>query len=241
MIENFLSNPFRNLVLGQKRTLKYADVHLERLQARLSELPAAPFADRATATAAAVAGYRQHVQTGAAQGAARQGKTLTNDEAIAKFKRFVGQQAKVLAALFTNLDTNVRGEDTEAYKQFFPRGVVALTEANKAGLDTEAAVFLRAAADQQAQVGPALLAQAQQRWQQVEDSRKTQLATMGSEQQTKDLRQDARGELADVLFLNLLALLAHFHRTPERARDFFSEAILKEFNGPDAPPAPPAA
>ncbi|WP_046242493.1 hypothetical protein [Hymenobacter terrenus] len=240
MIENFLSNPFRNLVLGQKRTLKYADVHLERLQARLSELPVAPFTDRAAATRAAVASYREHVQTGAAQDADRQSKTLTNDEAIARFQRFVSQQAKVLAALFTNLDTQVQGEDTDAYKQFFPRGVMAITKANKAALDTEAAVFLRAAAAQQVQVGPALLIQAQQRWQQVEDSRKNQLATMGSEQQTKDQRQEARTVLADTLFLNLLTLLTHFHLTPERVRDFFPEAILKEYTGP-ATPVPPTA
>lgn len=230
MIEHHLSNPFANLVLGQNRTLKYVDTHLERLRARLGELPAA-FAERVAATEAAANGYRQHVQTGATQGATRVGKTQTNDQAIAKFQKFVGQQAKILGALFTNLDTGVRGEDTEQYKQFFPQGVTAITRANKAELETEAAVFLKAAEDQQAQTGAALLARAQTLWQAVAATRKAQLGVFGNEKQTQDRRADAREALADALFLNLLTLLAHFHQQPERARDFFPEELLKENTG----------
>lgn len=237
MIEPFLSNPFRNSVLGSKRYLKYADVHVERLRAALPNLPAA-LADRVDATDAAIAGYRAAVQGGAQQGATRKGQTLTNDAAIQKFQRYVGQQAKVLGALYTDLEKNIKGETTAKYLKFFPKGVTALTEANKAALDTEASVFLAAAEELKDEVGTALGAKAKQLWKAVTDSRKTQLEIMGGEEDGQDQREAARLALADALFLNLLALLTHHYYTPARAGDYFPEAILKEYTGPKEAPTP---
>ena len=245
MIEFFLRNPFRATPLGAKRFLKYADVHAERLRAALPDLPATPFAERVAATDAAIAGFREQVRGGAQQGAKRESQTLGNDAAVRKFQKFVGQQARVLGALFTDLDKGIRGEETVAYQQFFPKGVTALTEANKADLDTEAAVFLQAATDQQDAVGTALATKARALWQAVADSRKAQLASMGGEETTQTARGTARTDLADVLFQNLLALLLHHYRRPGLVLQFFPEAILKEFTGlaePDAStPTPPPA
>ena len=233
MIEPFLTNTFRNSVLGAKRFLKYSDVHVERLRAALPNLPAA-MADRVAATDEAIAGYRQAVQGGAQTGATRKGLTLDNDAAIKKFQRYVGQQAKIIGALYTDLDKNIKGETTKQFLQFFPNGVTALTEANKAELDTEASVFLKAAADLQDDVGAALGTKARQLWKDVTDSRKTQLTTMGGEEDGQDRRETTRLALADALFLNLLALLMHHYQKPERAGDYFPEAILKEYTGPKA-------
>lgn len=244
MIEFFLRNPFRASDLSAKRFLKYADVHAERLRAALPGLPAAPFADRLAGLEAAVAGYRALVQDGAQQGAKRLGQTQTNDKAIVRFQKYAGQQAKILGALFTDLERGIKGETTAAFQQFFPKGVTALTQANKAALDTEAAVFLRAAADQQAQVGPALLATGRVLWQAVVDSRQAQLRSLGGETDAQPQRDQARKTLADALFQNLLALLLHHFQAPDRVRAYFPEAILKEFTGApaDAPaPAPTPA
>ena len=242
MIEFFLCNPFRASDLSAKRFLKYADVHAERVRAALPGLPAGPFTDRLAATDAAVGGYRALVQSGAQQGAKRLGQTQTNDKAIVRFQKFAGQQAKILGALFTDLERDIKGETTAAFQQFFPKGVTALTQANKAAIDTEAAVFLRAAADQQAQVGPALLATGQVLWQAVLDSRTAQLQSLGGETDAQPQRDQARIALADALFQDLLALLLHYFREPGRVRAYFPEAILKEFNGPpaDAPATEPA-
>ena len=240
MIEFFLRNPFRATLLGAKRFLKYADVHAERLRAALPGLPAAPFTAQLAATDAAIAAYRQQVQGGAQQGAKRLGQTTTNDQATRRFQKYVGQQAKILAALYTDIDKDIKGETTAAYQQFFPQGVTALTEANKADLDTEAAVFLQAAADQQDQVGAALLARGQALWQAVTDSRTAQLKSMGGEETTHTQRGTAREGLADALFQNLLALLLHHFQTPAQVLDYFPEAILKEFTG-QAAAAPAAA
>lgn len=238
MIEFHIRNPFRATDLGAKRYLKYADVHVERLRAALPNLPAA-LADRVTATDAAIAGYRKAVQGGAQQGATRKGQTLDNDTAIKKFQRYAGQQAKIIGALYTDLDKNIKGETTKQFLQFFPKGVTALTEANKADIDTEASVFLKAADDLKGDVGAALGTRAKQLWQDVTDSRKTQLETMGGEDDDQNLREAARLALADALFLNLLALLMHHYQTPGRAGDYFPEAILKEYTGQKAADATP--
>jgi hypothetical protein len=240
MIEPFLSNPFRNSVLGSKRYLKYADVHVERLRAALPNLPAS-LAERVTATDKAIAGYRQAVQGGAQQGATRKGQTLDNDAAIKKFQRFAGQQAKILGALYTDLEKNIKGETTKQFLQFFPNGVTTLTEANKAAIDTEASVFLKAAEDLKGDVGATLGTKAQELWKAVLESRKTQLATMGGEEDGQDARETTRLALADALFLNLLALLTHHFQTPARAGDYFPEAILKEYIGEKATAEAPVA
>ncbi|MDO7877713.1 hypothetical protein Q5H93_23455 [Hymenobacter sp. ASUV-10] len=239
MIEPFLTNPFRNSVLGAKRFLKYSDVHVERLRAALPGLPDL-FKARVAATDEAIADYRLAVQGGAQQGAKRKGETLDNDAAIKKFQRYVGQQAKIIAALYTDLDKNIKGEKTKQYLQFFPNSVTDVTEANKADIDTEASVFLKAAEDLKDDVGAAMGTKAKQLWKNVTDSRKTQLETMGGEEDTQDLRGAARLALADALFLNLLALLMHYFLTPERAGDYFPEAILKEYTGPKAADEKPA-
>lgn len=240
MIEFFLRNPFRSTPLGAKRYLKYADVHAERLRAALPGLPAAPFTDRLLALDAAILAFRRFVQEGAQQSAKRLGQTTTNDKAIRRFQKYAGQQAKILAALFTDIDQDVRGETTPQFQQFFPQGVTALTQANKAAIDTEAAVFLKAAAEQKAQVGAALLTKGQALWQAVVDSRQAQLQSMGGEADAQPERDQARVVLAEALFQNLLALLLHHYQAPGRVLDFFPEAILKEYTGPKAPVATPA-
>ncbi len=240
MIDGFLNNPFRNSVLGDKRFLKYADVAVERMRADLSNLPGAVFTVRLTETDAAILAFRQLVQGKAQQGAKRLGQTDENDAAIRKFQRYAGQQAKIIGALYTDLDKNIRGETTPQFLQFFPKGVTALTEANKAAIDTEAAVFLKAADELKDDVGPALGTKAKALWKAVTDSRKAQLASMGGEETTQDQRDTARRSLADALFLNLLALLTHHYQTPGRVLDYFPEAILKENTGYVAPAAVPA-
>ena len=237
MIEHFLNNPFRNVALGDQRLVKYATVHAERLRANN---PGGLLDARLAALDTTLATLANNVRARFQQGAGRKGDTRANDEAMARFRKFVGTQALVLEALFTNLDTGVKGADTAAYAAFFPRGVMALTKANKAELDAEAAIFLKAAADLKAQTGEALLTQATARWQAVTDSRQQQLETMGDDDGIQTGRQAARIALADALFLNLLALLMHHHQEPARVREYFPEAILKEYRGPaDAPtPAP---
>ena len=239
MIDSFLYNPFRNVDLGDRRFLKYATVHAARLRANN---PGGLFDDRLTALDAIIATFTANVRRRYEQGAGRKGDTRGNDEAIARFQKFVGTQAKVLGALFTNLDTGVRGETTAEFEKFFPRGVKAITGANKANLDAEAAVFLKGALDLKATTGEALLTQATARWKAVTDSRGTQLGTMGDDEGIQEARKAARATLADALFLNLLGLLTHHFQEPARVRDYFPEAILKEYRGPadgdGAAPAP---
>lgn len=242
MIELFLRNPFRNSLLGDRRYLKYATVHAARLRANN---PGGKFDARLAALDAIIEVLSANIRRRYEQGAGRKGDTRANDEAIAKFQKFVGTQAKVLGALFTNLDTGVRGEETAEYAKFFPRGVKVITGANKAEIDAEAAIFLKAALDLKATTGEALLTQATARWKAVTDSRGTQLQTMGDDEGIQEARQAARATLADELFLNLLALLTHHYQEPARVRDYFPQAILKEYRGPadgdGAAPAPAPA
>ncbi len=238
MIENHLSNPFANTELSNGRFGKYADEHLARLLA--AQLPDALFGPRLAATQAALTAFTSGRKANAVASAAREGKTVTLDKAIQRLQKFVSIQAPVLAALFTDLDKDVRGTDTAAYQAFFPQGVEAITKANKATLDAAVAPFVAAATQYQAQIGAPTASKVTALVADIAAARQAQLASKGATKDTQTDRVTARTALALELFVNLLTLLIHHAADPGQVRAYFNVAILKEYTGSPRPaPAPP--
>lgn len=237
MIENHLFNPFANTDLGNGRFGKYADEHLARLLA--AALPGVVFVERISATQAALTAFITGRKAGAVASAVREGKTVTLEQAIRRLQRFVSVQAPVLAALFTDFDKEIRGAESAEFQAFFPQGVTAITEANKATLETEVAPFVAAATTYQAKTGADLLTNVTALLADVVNARKVQLVGKGTTKDTQLDRNTARAALALELFRNLLTLLLHHATEPARASDYFNQAILKENTGYQAPsPAP---
>ncbi len=237
MIENHLSNPFANSDLGNGRFGKYADEHLGRLIA--AALPGAVFAERVSATQTALTTFTTGRKAGAVASAAREGKTVTLEKAIARLQRFVSVQGPVLEALFTDFDKEIKGAESEEYQAFFPQGITAITQANKATLETDVAPFVAAATTYQAKTGADLLAKVTALLADVINARKAQLAGKGTTKDTQADRNTARAALVVELFRNLLTLLLHHATEPTRVRDYFNQAILKENTGYQAPPPAP--
>jgi hypothetical protein len=232
MIEFHLSNPFAASRLSNGRYGKYAAEHLSRVQA--AGLPDAVFGPRITATTAALEAFMAGRKAGAVASAGREGKTVTLDQAIRRLQKYVSLQAKVLGALFTDLDKELVGTETAAYKAFFPLGVTHITQANKAMIDAAIAPFVAAATTYQAQTGAALLTKITALVTDLTTARAAQLTGKG---ETKDAQVDrnvARATLATELFRNLLTLLLHHATAPDVVRNYFNQAILKENTGRSA-------
>ncbi len=95
MILNFLTNPFANSRIGNRRFAKFIDEHRGRVRAA-ADLPAGATVALA-AVDAAYATFLAAEKTNAVASAVRQGKTVTNDAAIRRCQRFVSQQASLIA------------------------------------------------------------------------------------------------------------------------------------------------
>jgi hypothetical protein len=239
MIAVFLNNPYANSRLGNRRFGKYADEHRGRVRAA-TDLPATVMAplddvDKAYGT------FMTSEKTHAIASAVRQGKTVTNDSAIRRLQRYVTQQAAIIAGQLRDPETGVRGEDTALYQVFFPKGVPALTQANKANIETEAAAFLQALETNPGYGSPGIAAKFAALFADVVNSRTLQLGDegKGGEQTTDTGRDAARKTLALALYRLLLALLTHHAEDPAQIAQYFNQGILRETSGgkPTPPPA----
>jgi hypothetical protein len=230
MIENLLSNAFANSRAGNRRFGKYADEYRGRVRAALPGLPAATVGVRLTAVDAAYDAFMAAEKTNAVASAVRQGKTVTNDSAIRRFQRFITQQAKLIGGQLDDPDQGITGTKTASYQEFFPKGVTALTEANKANIETEADTFLQAATAHPTLGSPGLAAKVQALLADIVTSRTQQLGTegKGGDQQADTGRDAARRTLAVAEFRLMLALLDHHAEAPEEVAQYVNEGIMKE-------------
>lgn len=231
MITRFLSNPYAKSKLGNRRYGKYANEYLSRVAA--ADFPADSLVGlRLLGLKTAYGAFIGSVKVGAVASAVRQGKTITNDSAIRRLQRTISQQAKLIAGQLADPDNNVKGEDTAIFEEFFPKGVAAVTDANKANIETETNTFWEAAKRYPHLGTPGLAAKIESLLLDVTNSRGEQLEDgKGEETQTTTSRDAARKALALAMFRLLLALLDHHAEDPEQVRQYLNEAILEENTG----------
>lgn len=230
MITFFLGNPYAKSRLGNRRFGKYADEF--RGLVRAADLPAATVGVKLAGLDEAYEAFMGSVKVGAVASAVRQGKTVTNDSAIRRLQRTITQQAKLIAGQLDDPDQNIKGTKTATYQEFFPKGVEAITTANKANIETETNTFLTAAKAHPTLGSAGLAAKIEALLADVTNSRGEQLEDgKGGDAKAVTSRDAARKALATAQFRLLLALLDHHAEEPEVVRQYVNEAILKENTG----------
>ena len=231
MILPFLTNPYANSRIGNRRFAKFTDEHRGLVRSAVG-LPAG-VTGALTDVDAKYAAFLTAEKSNAVASAVREGKTVTNDAAIRRLQRFVTQQAELIAGTLRNPDTGQRGEDTALYQVFFPRGVTALTQANKTDIETEANTFLKALQANPGYGVPDAATKFETLLTDVVTSRTTQLGAdgKGGETATDTGRDAARRALAVALYKLLLALLTHHAETPKQVEQYFNLSILNEVRG----------
>lgn len=227
----FLSNPYAKSKLGNRRYGKYADEFRGRVAA--ADFPADSLVGlRLLGLTTAYGAFMTSVKVGAVASAVRQGKTVTNDSAIRRLQRTISQQAKLISGQLDEPDNNIKGKDTAIFKEFFPKGISAVTDANKANIETETNTFWEAAKRHPHLGTPGLAARVESLLLDVTNSRDQQLEDgKGEETQADSSRDKARTALALAMFRLLLALLDHHAEKPEQVRQYLNEAILEENTG----------
>jgi hypothetical protein len=231
MITNFLTNPFANSPISQKRFAQYAQVHLERLRAKdAQDVLIAP-------TETALKALQAAVNLNAASKAKGKGKRLSNDAAQTKLQRFLARKSGVIADLFSADDPSVRGEDTPGYRAFYPLGVTEYRRAGKDGIEILAARFASVADEHVATVGSKLAKDVRALLQLVADSRQAQLLESGTTKDSSSQGEQERTALAEQLYVNLLTLLLRHKATPAAVADYYNQGLLAPRKAAKAAPA----
>lgn len=231
MISKLLSNPYAKSELGNRRFGKYGIEMIGRVKA--ADFPADSWVGlRLASCEASYQAFIGSVKVGAVASAVRQGTTVTNDSAIRRLQRTISQQAKLISGQLADPDAGVKGEDTAIFEEFFPKGVPAITRANKANIETETNTFWEAAKRYPHLGTPGLAARIEQLLSDVINSRGEQLEEgKGEETQAENSRDLTRTALATALFRLTLALLDHHAEDPEQVWRYVNQAILSEPTG----------
>lgn len=216
MILHHLNNPFANPKISEDNFGKIALTHLERLKTNNQE---GQFTTLIEATQPLYDAYKEAVSDEAFEIALREGKTITVDAAIKGLKHFASRKEGVIADAFDG--------KPEIYEQFFPHGLTEYSKATKKNIDTLFYRLVKAMQAHTAELGDEMAEDALTLYNNYVALRDTQLQAIGEVKELDSDADAARIDLAERIFLNLLALITMFVENTDRVKDFFDLSITK--------------
>lgn len=214
-LHRYFVNPFDKAKLGLDALLAFTTDHLQRM---LSADPGGTFAERIAATTAALAA----VNGSTTEDSTKLGVRRARKQAKGTFRRALpealGKLHGAAAAKF--------GLKGAGVKECFPKGrkIFARCPDDELGLHLQAMVAGLTA--RQADVGATVVAEAEAlraNWKALYDASESSTAVKAK---AEGARRTAREALQLELFLNLLALAAHFPRQPERLDQYMQPSLL---------------
>lgn len=216
MILHHLKNPFVNPTISEDNFGKIALTHLDRLKTNNQE---GQFTTLIEATQPLYDAYKEAVSDEAFETALREGKTISVDAAIKGLKHFASRKEGVIADAFDG--------KPEIYEQFFPHGLTEYSKATKKNIDTLFNRLVKTMQAHTAKLGDEMAEQALVLYNNYVAIRDVQLQAIGEVKELDSDADAARIALAERIFLNLLALITMFVKTPDRVIDFFDLSITK--------------
>ncbi len=147
------------------------------------------------------------------------GATLTNGQVIRRFKTTVSEEEPFIARA-------LGGKNTPAYLEFYPQGISEYLKATKNIMPVLTSRIKVAATAHAAALGPALAATLQAYEASWTDSRNTQQQQMGSVNDNRTGRSNARTELEAALLFILHAIAGMFPGNVAQCGAFFNFHLL---------------
>jgi hypothetical protein len=217
-LQRLFQNHFANVEISAEELRQFTEDHLGKLKA----LPALPVNLTAllAPTQTAFDAFDEMISTRTTLQATQSGGTITKDEALQLFRTTVRQREGRVKDKFA--------KGSGPYAEFFPQG---LTETNKARLGQVPGLLERliaAAAKYQAQLGPELLAEFTALKTTFANARDGQVDAKGDLAQARANVATTRTALELQLGKNLLTIALHHLGHPERAVDYFNQALLED-------------
>lgn len=240
MIHFFLSNPLLNRKMSNYNFNKISAAHIARIKAFAPDPADTLFGVTVTTimssmiadTEAVYDAWRSTEDVESTERSKKEGRTISVDDSITDLKSFISRKKGVIADKFP--------KGTPAFEEFFPLGLREYSRMTKKDADTILKRFVNAVDAHKADLDPAILSEANSKYNIYLQLRKDQLQSIGKVKDGMTESERKRIRLAVQIYRNLLTLLLLNAEEPEKARNFFDESILKRKPGDQKPAALPA-
>ncbi len=230
-ITRFFENHLANPQISAEELRQFAEDHIGKLKA-LPALPADLTALLAP-TETAFDAFDEKLAARTTYLAAQIGGTITKDEVLQLFRTTVRQREGRVRDKFP--------KGSAEYAEFYPQGLKDYNQARLGQLPGVLDRFITAAAKYQATLGPELLAEFNALKTSFATARDGQVEAKGDLAQIRAALAAARNVLEMQLGKNILTIAIHHLGQPERAKDYFNQALLEDptrTNEDDVTPPP---
>jgi hypothetical protein len=234
-LERYFENPFDDPHISAEEIRLFAEDHLGKLTAQNTTGPlTGTLTTMIASTQSAFDGFDTSLSTRADQIGTQIGQTATKNDVMRLFKTTIRQrQGRVVDKL---------GEDTPAYKEVFPGGLMYYTRATMQTVAQRLDYAVDKFTKYQAQLGADLVTEFTNLRTSFKNARTSQLTTKGTVSDARGDVKTTRTALGLQLLDNLLTLAKQFKGQPSRAAEFFNQSLLEDpqqGNGGVTPPTPP--
>lgn len=220
-LRKLFKNHFDTDKISDDNIKKFAEIHLERLSANNGT---AQFTTMITATTAAFTAYFGAMTNEDTKFAIQQGLTITMNNIVENFKKFVSQKEGIVRGNFS--------KTSPEYQEFFPQGVTEYSNANLANIETLITRFVAASERHNTTLGAALQTDAENYLTGFKNARKAQLEKIGEVSAQKTATSTTRDGIENELMKNVHLIASMFIGDVDRCMDFFDQSFIRS-NGKD--------
>lgn len=215
--EKLFMLPLENIEVGRDKQLKFYGDSLNRLKQNVTN--GAPFGDLVAPTETAYTNLRDNRADANSSYAQQQGKTITVDNVISKFKTTVSKRE---AAVRVNFD-----KETAGYQEFFPLGLTQYSKITKATAYTLMSQFVAAAQSNVIVTGQALLDEFTLLRADFVKARDKQEEVKGAADDKRTVWDVNSEIMKDQIHYNALTIAREYRGHPEKAGVYFDQSILR--------------
>ena len=223
----FEQNPIANARLSNDKLDKFAGLHLEIITANkpvtektIYGVPVTTvFENMAIDTQSIYNKWKASVSLGATDKAEKEGRTISQNKAIKKFKTFVSRKEGVIADKYS--------DNPSVYEEFYPHGLTEYSTVTKKGADTVFKRFIDVLEIHKADFDPAVVAEGNDNYNIFIATKKAQAQKIGNVKDETSAASDLRVALELQLFKNLLSIVLINAEDPSKVQIYFDFSLLK--------------
>ena len=215
---SYFENPYENGHFSRESFRKYVDNHLYILQQAKAKGEAV--GDIIDATKPLLEEYTLAVKQINSGKATRTARTYTVDQCIEKFKKLVAQREGLIRNKF--------GKSSEAYLEFFPKGLSQFSAVSKKNIDELFDQVIKGSNTYKTELGPELEQEFADCYHQYKIALDSQEGKKGDvDISVKDI-ESVSAKLIRQLTLNIHKLAILYIDKPDYAKTFFTNSLLRK-------------
>lgn len=216
--EKFFELQFNDADFSDERFSMFAEVHASRLE---GNNPGGKYTPLITPTLALSSAFKTALAEKHFLRSEREGATLTVDNVMENFKKFVLKTEQLIAYTFD--------KNSVVYQEFYPHGTPEYSNITKTTASDLIANMKSACQKHAASLPPAVVSQMESLASDYDTARRAQLEKSASIEGKQDESGATRAALELQLTKNLLTLALDFIGQPDKCHTYFQTSLLKAY------------